>query len=64
MHDPMQLNAEQIRACGSHLRTLRSGASSREAVAADIVHYLYENFVASHTEDKQCALARVYKTHL
>ena len=48
---------------GGTLRQLHLQSDSMEEAASAIVHYLFEHFVDPTTGEKNCALARFFKTH-
>ena len=63
MHDLTRFTQSEATECGNALRALGSAASSMETAANNIVQHLYNNVIASETNEKACALIRFYKTH-
>lgn len=53
----------QLSECTNALRTIGGGATSMEEVANRMVDYLYNNLLHQATNDKVCALVRIFKTH-
>jgi hypothetical protein len=61
MYDITRFTLADMAKCGAHLRDLAADATSLEAAANAMVHYLFDNL--RDAKDRACVLARLYKTH-
>ena len=62
MYDLTRFTQSEATECGNALRALGSAASSMETAANNIVQHLYNNVIDSETNEKACALIRLYNT--
>jgi two-component system, NtrC family, sensor kinase len=63
MYDLNQFTLRNMSECGLALRQLGQLGDSMEAVSQEIVRYFYNHLIDQQTQEKACALVRVFKTH-
>ncbi len=63
MYHLSQFSLKAMTECGAALRKLGHEAESMEDAAAQIVHFLYDQFRNAETGDRSFAMVRLFKTH-
>ena len=63
MYDINNFTMRDMTDCGNAIRELGSGAKSMEETSNKIVRYLYDHLIDKETNEKVCAMVRLFKTH-
>jgi hypothetical protein len=63
VHNLSDFTSADAEQCAAAFRRAASNNTCMEAVAQEIVGYLYDNLIDSASGGKACALVRLYKTH-
>ncbi|MBU7583494.1 MAG: HAMP domain-containing histidine kinase [Nostoc sp. TH1S01] len=63
MYNLNQFTLRNMSECGLALRQLGKNVETMEEAGNEIIQYLYENFIDDETQNKSCALIRLFKTH-
>ena len=62
MYDLTQFSLRDMSECGLILRHIGKNTNSTEEVSNRVIKYFYENIVSKNTQEKSCALIRMFQT--